>query len=212
MKIIEPSFKIESALDGVSALKHIELCGRVCYKSEHKLTEDSYKTFVKFLIDNGHTSVLEHYSFTIRFICDRGVSHEMVRHRHTGYSQESTRYCNYTMDKFGNEITVIRPYFFKNNSLRFDLWEDACRMSEVAYFALLNDGATPQEARSVLPNSTKTELVVTTTFREWRDIFKLRTSPAAHPQMREIMIPALKAAQEMFPIVFDDIEVKDYVS
>lgn len=212
MKIIEPSFEIQSALDGVSALKHVERCGRVCYKSEHKLSDNSYQLFIKSIIDRGHTSVLEHYSFTIRFICDRGVSHEMVRHRHTGYSQESTRYCNYTMEKFGKEITVIRPYFFKNNALLFDIWENACMVDERAYFDLLKYGATPQEARTVLPNSTKTELVVTTTFREWRDIFELRTSPAAHPQMREIMIPALRAAQKMFPIVFDDIEVKDYES
>lgn len=212
MKIIEPSFKIESALDGVSALKHIERCGRVCYKSEHNLTDDSYKKFIKSVIDRGHGSVLEHYSFTIRFICDRGVSHEMIRHRHSAYSQESTRYCNYTMEKFGNEITVIRPYFFGNNTLLFDIWESTCLVAEKGYFDLLKNGATAQEARSVLNNSTKTELVVTTTFREWREIFKLRTSPAAHPQMREVMIPTLKAAQEMFPIVFDDIEVKDYVS
>ena len=212
MKIIEPSFEIQSALDGISALKHVERCGRVCYKSEHRLTDDSYKAFIKSVIDRGHGSVLEHYSFTIRFICDRGVSHEMVRHRHSAYSQESTRYCNYTMDKFGNEITVIRPCFFGNNSLLFYIWENACMCAEASYFELLKHGATPQEARSVLPNSTKTELVVTTTFREWRDIFKLRTSPAAHPQMREIMIPALNAVKEIFPIVFDDIEVKDYDS
>lgn len=211
MKIVEPSFEIQSPLDGVQALKHIERCGRVCYKSEHKITNDSYLKFIKNIIDRGHGSVLEHYSFTIKFICDRGVSHEMVRHRHTGYSQESTRYCNYTIEQFGNEITVIRPYFFKNNSLLFDIWESTCMMAETGYFDLLNNGATAQEARTVLTNSTKTELVVTTTFREWREIFKLRTSPAAHPQMREIMIPALRAVQKMFPIVFDDIEVKDNV-
>lgn len=212
MKIIEPSFKIETALNGVDALKHVERCGRVCYKSEHNITEDSYKRFIKNIIDRGHESVLEHFSFTITFVCDRAISHEFVRHRPSGYSQESTRYCNYTMEKFGKEITVIRPYFFNDKPLLFDIWENACMNAEVGYFELLKNGATAQEARTVLPHSTKTTLVMTTNLREWRHVFKLRTSPAAHPQMREIMIPALKAVKEMFPIVFDDIEVEDYDS
>lgn len=210
MRIIKPSFEISAPMEGVNALKHIEKCGRVCYRSEHKITEDSYKTFLKSIIDRGHESVLEHFSFTITFVCDRGISHEFVRHRHTGYSQESTRYCNYSMDKFDNEITVIRPFFFEKKPLLFDIWENTCMMAEMAYFDLLKNGATPQEARDILPHSVKTTLVMTTNLREWRQIFKLRTSPAAHPQMREIMIPALKAAKEIFPIVFDDIEVEDY--
>lgn len=111
MKIISPSFEILTPLDGQAVLKHIELCGRVCYKSEDKITDTSASTFVASIIKRGHEAVLEHYDITVKFICDRGVSHELVRHRLASYCQESTRYCNYSKDGFGREITVIKPIF-----------------------------------------------------------------------------------------------------
>lgn len=207
MKIINAGYEFITPIDGMNILKTIEQIGRVCYKSEDLITEDSMIKFVKMLLARGHEAVLEHYSFTVKFIVDRGVSHEIVRHRMASYCQESTRYCNYSKNKFGNEITVIKPCFFNEGTDLFRDWKSAMRMSESHYFELLEQGATPQEARSVLPNSLKTEVVMTANIREWRHFFKLRTSPAAHPQMREVAIPLLKECQEKIPALFDDIEV-----
>jgi thymidylate synthase (FAD) len=206
MRIVKPSFHIEE-VDGMELLKKIEKAGRTCYKSEDRITDDSALTFVKTICKSGHESVLEHEKVTVRIICDRGVSHEIVRHRIAAYSQESTRYCNYSNSKFGNEITVIEPLFFKDNPERYELWKTAMEQAEATYFSLLKIGASPQEARSVLPNSLKTEIVVTYNLREWKHFFKLRTSPAAHPQMREIACPLLRAFQARIPIVFDDINL-----
>lgn len=127
-----------------------------------------------------------HYYITAKFICDRGVTHEIVRHRPASFCQESTRYCNYGKNQFGGEITVIRPYFLEENTPAWDFWKDACSVAEGAYFDLLEFGCTPQEARAVLPNSLKTELVMTANVQEWKHFFALRTSQAAHPQMREV--------------------------
>ena len=210
MKIVEPSFHIETLIDGDNILKSIEKAGRTCYKSEDSITPDSAKRFVDMIIKNGHHSVLEHQSITVLIICDRGVSHEIVRHRIAAYSQESTRYCNYAKDKFGNEITVIKPFFWDKDSEQYCIWQQAMQDAEVAYMQLIERSATPQEARSVLPNSLKTEIVVTYNLREWRHFFTLRTSKAAHPQMREITIPMLKEFQRLIPIVFDDIEANSF--
>lgn len=202
MKIISPSVEILTPLDGAAVLRHIEQCGRVCYKSEGKTTESSAPAFVANIIKRGHEAVLEHFDITVKFICDRGVSHEIVRHRMASYCQESTRYCNYAKDDFGNEITVIEPYYLDAQGLY--LWRRACEAAEASYFELLNWGRTPQEARAVLPNSLKTEVVMTANLREWRHFFKLRTAPAAHPQMREVAKMLLKQMREMVPVVFDD--------
>jgi len=205
MRIIEPSVEILDILDGKAILKSIEKIGRVCYKSESKITNESCEKFIENIIKSGHESVIEHEKVTVRFICDRGVSHEIVRHRIASYSQESTRYCNYAQDKFGNEITVIKPLFWKENSMEYKTWYDAMTAVEDAYNALIKAGAKAQEARSVLPNSLKTEIVVTMNLREWRHFFKLRTSMKAHPQMREIACVALKKMKEQIPVIFDDI-------
>lgn len=273
-------------------IKKIEKCGRVCYKSEDKITEDSAEKFVANIIKRGHEAVLEHASFifqvsfnvyedlrdkvmfvenrypvkmylrftdsegyivsgnvrawrdffhfagvppymddfvesnpilfpefkkvcsssfreglvrqistndlvstyqrlvhedvSVKFICDRGVTHEIVRHRPASFCQESTRYCNYRNGKFGGEITVIKPCFFKENSTRYLNWFVACESAETAYNAILEDGGTPQEARDVLPNSLKTELIMTAPLMEWCHFFNLRMSSAAHPQMQEV--------------------------
>jgi len=202
---IAPSFYFESEIDGMEILKKIERIGRTCYKSEDRITDDSAVKFVKMLVENGHEAMIEHVHVSVRIICDRGVSHEIVRHRMASYAQESTRYCNYGKDKFGNEITVIEPNFWNDKPDCKKVWEEAMKQAEEAYMKLIELGATPQEARSVLPNSLKTEIVVTMNLREWRHFFKLRTDKAAHPQIREIAVPLLKAFKEKIPVVFDDI-------
>jgi len=149
---------------------------------------------------------LEHFSFTVKFICDRGVSHEIVRHRIASYSQESTRYCNYSKGEFNGEITVIEPCFLVPGTTGYDIWYRACQMAEQYYFSMLDWGCSPQEARAVLPNSLKTELVMTANIREWRHFLKLRTSPAAHLQMREVASLLLKELKQKVPVLFDDIK------
>ena len=207
MKIINPSFEILSPVDGQAILQHIERCGRVCYKSEDKITDTSAQTFVGSIIKRGHEAVLEHASVTVKFVVDRGVSQEIVRHRLAAYCQESTRYCNYSKDGFGGQVTFIQPNFLDRGTRGWELWVLACEQAEKAYFDLLNWGCSPQEARAVLPNSLKTEVVMTANLREWRHFFKLRTAPAAHPQMREVTIPLLRRMQELIPVVFDDIKL-----
>ncbi len=202
MKVIQPSFVIEDTVAGDQILRNLERYGRVCYKSEDKITPDSARRFVAGILASGHESVIEHEKVTVRIICDRGVTHEIVRHRIGSYSQESTRYCNYR----SKDIQFIAPYFFANDERRHKIWLDAMQACEKAYNDLIEAGATPQEARSVLPNSLKTEIVVTYNLREWRHFFKLRCSKRAHPQMREITIPMLQEFQKRIPIIFDDIK------
>ncbi|MEL7639288.1 MAG: FAD-dependent thymidylate synthase [Solidesulfovibrio sp.] len=205
MKIVSPSFEVMELPNGNDLLRKIEAAGRTCYKSEDKVTETSSADFAKKLMKLGHLSVIEHVSATVRITCDRGVSHEIVRHRLASYSQESTRYANYSNKKFGGEISVVKPPFWDQNSHEYNLWVEAMENSEKAYLNLIKMGASPQQARSVLPNSLKTEIVVTCNIREWRHIFTLRCDKAAHPQMREIMIPLLTHFKTNIPILFDDI-------
>lgn len=208
MRIIEPSFEV-MPVNGEEILKNIERAGRTCYKSEDKITADSARKFVAGIVKSGHESVIEHEKITVRIICDRGVTHEIVRHRIASYSQESTRYCNYSADKFGNELTFIRPFYWNDDQEKMGVWMKAMARIEQVYMQLIQMGATPQEARAILPNSLKTEIVVTMNIREWRHFFKVRCSPAAHPQMREVAIPILKKFQEIIPVVFDDIKVEE---
>lgn len=233
MKPISPSFQIDLDVNGEELLKRIERAGRTCYKSEERITEISARKFVGGIIKSGHESVIEHEKVTVRVICDRGVTHEIVRHRIGSYSQESTRYVDY--EKRG--MQVITPLFFDSHSPRlplkipmplpsykpffedgipelgtvmdvneFDLWWMGMCFSEWLYVTLIKVfRRSPQEARSVLPNSLKTEIVITYNLREWRHFFKLRTSKRAHPQMLEITIPMLAKFKELIPVVFDDI-------
>lgn len=205
MEIIKPYFIIEDEIDGEQILENLERYGRTCYKSEDKITPGSARKFVAMVINSGHESVIEHEKVTVRVICDRGVTHEGVRHRIGSYSQESTRYCNYR----SRGIQVIEPFFFVGDKNKYQIWLNAMRACEKAYNALIEAGATPQEARSVLPNSLKTEIVITYNLREWRHFFKLRCSKRAHPQMREITIPLLREFQQKMPVVFDDIPVEE---
>lgn len=211
MKIIKPTFVIENPgtkLEVTEMLKRIERSGRTCYKSEDRITDESSVNFIKMVLDRHHESVIEHEKITVRFIVDRGVSHEIVRHRLASYSQESTRYCNYSKSKFGREITVIDPcdaFGWSTDDLRYINWKEACEQAEYNYFRLLELGATPQEARSVLPNSLKTELVMTANLREWRWFFEKRAHHTAHPQMREVAYPLRLAFQELIPVLFDNV-------
>ncbi len=212
MKVIEPSFEILTPISegGIKELQMIERIGRVCYKSEDKISPDgvSAKKFVKMLIDRGHEAMIEHSQLSVLFVCDRGVSHEIVRHRLCSFAQESTRYVNYSReDKAPEGIIFIKPCFLDEKSDKYREWLVACQDCEFWYLQAIKKGATPQEARAVLINSVKTEIVVTANYREWRNIFKLRCDQAAHPQMREIMIPLLAELKQRIQVVFDDIFV-----
>lgn len=220
MKILKPSYEILTPIDGVKELQHIERIGRVCYKSEGAITEDgeSAKKFVAMLIKRGHEAMIEHSTLSIKFTVDRGVSHELVRHRIASFAQESTRYVNYSLEKFGNQINVIDlqggieldKATSKLDARTIDLiineWLIAMADAEKHYLKMIELGATPQIARSVLPNSTKTEITITANYREWRNFFKLRVPETAHPQMREITIPLLNELKEKLPIIFGDID------
>lgn len=223
MKSLKARYEILTPIsDGaLQELKHIERIGRVCYKSEGKITEDgeSARKFVKMLIGRGHEAMLEHSTLSVKFTVDRGVSHEIVRHRIASFAQESTRYVNYSLDKFGNEVNFIDI----GEGIRLDAkmadldaktiaavvaeWREAMQDAERHYMRMLELGATPQIARSVLPNSTKTELMVTANYREWRNFFRLRTEKVAHPQMREVSVPLLEELKRRIPVIFEDIEV-----
>lgn len=210
MKIITPSYTIlrPCALDAVArkdALHAIADAARTCYKSTG--TDDA--TLVAQLVRSGHEAMLEHYSISVRFVVDRGVSHEIVRHRMASYAQESTRYCNYDKTKFGNEIMVVQPETFEEGSACYEIWRDACEAAEWAYFALRKDGATPELARDVLPMSLKTELVMTGNLREWRHFLALRavgTTGKPHPQIRQVALPLLHELAAWLPEVFADLD------
>lgn len=230
MQIINPSYEILTPINGVGILKFLEKIGRVCYKSEEKITDNSYIPFITNIVNRGHHAMLEHFSISVKFICDRGVSHELVRHRVASFAQESTRYCNYGSDKKG--MIFIKPCWFTHDIIgewtpiwnekplwewnlspeeneRFEalteaekIWFTAMVNLEESYNVVIEDW-TPQEARSVLPNSLKTEIVVTANLREWMHILDLRAAPTAHPQMRELMVPLLIDFYTNIPILFN---------
>lgn len=204
MNIIKPRVELMTDIP-TTVLQHIELCGRVCYKSEDKITDGSAERFVRGLIARGHESVLEHYSVSLRFFCDRGVTHELVRHRvGCSYAQESTRYVKY--GRKDNGITFIKPCYLTTGTAAYHAWCFAMEFAEQQYQAMLDCGCTAQEARAVLPNSLKTEIVVTMNLRAWRHFFELRLDKAAHPQMREVAKMALDLLSDHVPVVFDEFK------
>lgn len=209
MKIIKPSYEIEEKIEPEKIMNTIERAGRTCYKSENNIKEGSAEKFIENIIKRGHESVIEHEKITVRFICDRGVTHELVRHRIASYSQESTRYCNYCNDKFGNELTFIEPCFWngdtKEDKLNKKIWTETLEYIEKQYNNMIQSGAKPEQARSILPNSLKTEIVVTMNLRQWRHFFKLRTSPSAHPQIKEISDMLLDELKQKLPVIFGDL-------
>lgn len=209
MNIIKPYCVIEDELNEEKILKKIECAGRTCYKSEHIIGEDTAKRFVQAIIKRGHESVIEHEKITVRIVCDRGVTHEIVRHRIASYSQESTRYCNYCNEKFGNQLTFIEPCFFNTDSEQDiknkEVWLTSMKQIEENYNRLIENGAKPEEARAILPNSLKTEIVVTMNLRAWRHFLRLRTDRAAHPQIREISNIILDEFKVKLPTIFSDL-------
>ncbi len=208
MKIIEPYFEILHMADEDEIYRHLELAARTCYKSEDKITQGSAAQFLQRLVKSGHKSVIEHVSISVRIVCDRGVMAELTRHRLASFSIESTRYANYSKDKFGSEITVIRPFFWQNDSPQYNAWKMAMEACEKTYLELIESGAKAQEARSVLPNSLKTDIIITANIREWLHIFNLRCSKASHPQMREIMLPLLDEFYKRLPVLFESSHEK----
>jgi thymidylate synthase (FAD) len=233
MRLVRSSFELIDDIDPISVYKKIEKIGRVCYKSEDKITETSHEVFIKNLLKRQHLAMIEHVNITGKFICDRGVSHELVRHRLCSFAQESTRYCNY---KGG--VTFVIPSQFKSiperemelqkdikfgellsswlgpicpdegiESGAFD-WLWSMSYSEDNYLKMLRDGCTPQQARAVLPNSLKTEIVVTANLREWLYIFSLRLPSTAHPDMRDVMKKAYNILNEKLPLFFNEETVK----
>ena len=221
MRTVEASVEFINPPEYSVVLDTIEKVGRTCYKSEHLITEDSAEGFVRRLIQRGHEAMIEHGSVTMRFINDRGVSHEEVRHRIASFGQESTRYCNYSKDKFDGEVTYIdiergMELDATVSKLPFEVklaiiheWMVACLDAERHYMRMLELGATPQIARSVLNNSTKTELCITMNFREWRHFIRLRNDPTAHPQMREVAQQALDMLYEKYPVFFEEFVKED---
>lgn len=208
MKIVKPSATVASKFD-TDCLSLLESFGRVCYQSYDAINANSAEDFIRKIIARGHESVLEHFSFTVEFTCDRGISHEIVRHRLAAYSQESTRYCNYSNGKFNKEITVVKPYFLSKKPALYNNWLISCQTAEREYFNMLVASATAQEARSVLPTCLKTNLVMTANIREWRHFFRLRTDKAAHPDMRVIAVPLLAECKKRVPVLFEDIPIDE---
>ena len=211
MQAIKAYTQIYNDFDGQKILEKIEKVARTCYKSEGKIQEGSAAKMVASLIKSGHEAMLEHVSVTVKFVVDRGISHELVRHRLASFAQESTRYCNYSKDDFGSEITFIIPEYLEYKSEGWNIWKESMKQAEAAYFKMLDFGLSPQQARAVLPNSLKTEVVMTANLREWRHFFKLRalgTTGKPHPQMLEVTVPLLEDFKQMIPVVFDDLVVK----
>ena len=203
MRIIEPSIKIVTSTP--SALQVIERIGRICYKSEDKITVDSAEKFVRRIVKSGHHSVIEHANLSVIFICNRGVTHELVRHRLAAYSQESTRYCDYSSEKFGREIAVVVPYGLEQGTVQYGAWREGVNYAEQCYFRMLDAGCKPQIARSLLPISVKTEIGMTANFREWRHVITLRTSKAAHPAIRLLINKVKDWFQENYPVIIEDL-------
>ena len=222
MRTLKPQHVIigKDQIEGHKILKHIEKIARTCYKSEDLINNESAEKMIKKLIKMNHLAMIEHASVSVLFTCDRGVTHEIVRHRVASYAQESTRYVNYSKDKFGNEIgyidiaggialdTKMKDLPVETIDAIISEWHQACIDAEKHYMKMLELGATPQIARSVLNNSTKSDINVTMNLREWRHFFELRCDTPAHPQMRELVIPLLKEMSEVIPIVFDDLVEK----
>lgn len=201
MEVINPQVIIETLLLKDKIYTNLERCGRTAYKSEDRITPGSAERFLHSIIESGHESVLEHENITTRFICDRGVTHELVRHRIAAYTQESTRYCNYSK----TSMQFIKPCFWNEDDGKYKVWHAAMADAEKSYNLLIKEGASPQEARSVLPNSLKTEIVTTMNIREWRHVLRLRTGIAAHPQFREVACLLLNRLKGVLPVLFEDI-------
>ena len=203
MILVDPKVEVEN-FDPVKLMKRIERACRTCYRSEDKITEDSYKTLITNCIKRGHESVLEHEKITVRLTTNLSCYKDLTRHRICNFSIESTRYCNYSKDKFGSQLKLIRPFFY-SDSEKFELWSDCMNKIEDTYTAMSNLDCRPDEMRMVLPHSVAAEVTMTANVREWRHILSLRASNRAHPDVRQVMIPLLKYFKEKMPELFGDI-------
>lgn len=204
MKLIKPSVTLVYGPSNDVALTIIERSARTCYQSFEKSGPGSAEKLIRHCIARGHESVLEHVAASLRIICDRGVTHELVRHRvGVGYSQESTRYVNYK-----DGVEFIQPWWWSDTTWTptQDLFATVCRNAESAYGAMIESGMAPQAARAILPNCLKTEIVVTANLRAWRHIFRLRRDKAAHPDMRRVMDMAFDILSKMYPVFFEDMK------
>lgn len=203
-KYIEPKYEILTKIDKESFLLSCELAARTCYKSENKITEGSAEKLIKNLIKNKHLAMVEHCpNITVKFICDRAFSHELVRHRLCSFAQESQRYCKYE----NNDMEFIIPYWmYESRDIEErNMFYDVCHLTEQKYKELREKGLQAQAARCVLPNAVKTEVVVTANIREWRHLLQLRTAKDAHPEMQRVMRPLLEELKEKLPVFFEDI-------
>ena len=206
MKLIKSKVEILDNINGEEVINKIAKVARTCYKSEDASTLEKDKRLVENLIKSGHEAMIEFFDVTVKFTCDRGVSHELVRHRMASYAQESTRYCNYSKDKFGNELTFVIPSWWDNGTtIKKELFKEAWQHSEDTYRTLMASKVLPQEARAVLPNALKTEVNMKANLREWRHFFKLRCDAAAHPDIRVLALDLLKQMHNQIPIIFDDL-------
>ena len=207
MKVIQQSYEILTDLSNpMKILKDIERAGRVCYKSENCITDDSCVVFCKKILSHGHEAVIEHSQLSIKFTVDRAIANELVRHRIASYCQESSRYVNYSKDRFCSEIKLIEPEdLLPRDSVDYSIWQASCKNAEEAYMSMISNGVKPEIARNVLPLSTATEIIMTANIRELRSVMKLRTSARAHPQMRSTMRKLLDDLKSKIPVLFDDI-------
>ena len=220
MKLIRPSVDIPENIDGVQILKTLEKVARTCYKSEDKITEDdsSARKLIGTIMQVHHESILEFVDITVKFTCSRVTSQSIVRHRLGSYAQESTRYCNYSKDKFDNQLTFIIPQWstlsqgeytiddvLENAEPRDCIFLENCKNAELIYNRLVKVGCRAEEARDVLPFCTKTEINVKYNLREWRHFFELRCSSKAHPEIRLLARTLLKRFHEEIPLIFDDL-------
>ena len=204
MRLVEPWIKVEN-FDGVKIMKRIERSCRTCYRSEDKISEESYKNLLTNCLNRGHESVLEHEKITVRIYSDIGTYKDLTRHRFASFSVESTRYCSYNKDKYGNEIAVVNPVYMEDKEV-FETWKKAIEDMEKAYMKMKELGASTDMCREVLPHSTAAEYTMTANIREWKHILELRTTNHVHPAIRQVLIPLLLLFKEQMPEIFGDIE------
>ena len=203
MNLVEPWVKVEK-FDGEKVMKRIERACRTCYRSEEKITEDSYKNLIKNCITRGHESVLEHEKITVRIYNDIGSYKDLTRHRFASFSVESTRYCSYDKNKYGNQISVINPVYIEDKEI-YETWKQTIEEMEKGYMKLKELGASTDMCRNLLPHSTAAEYTMTANIREWKHIFSLRANNHVHPAIRQVMIPLLKYFKEQMPDIFDEV-------
>lgn len=210
MKIIKPELHIQK-YDGIQIMKNIEKACRTCYRSEDKITDDSYKKLISNCITRGHESVLEHEKITIQMICDLGVYKDLTRHRIASFSIESTRYCNYSKDKFSSELKFIEPVNIDKESDLYAYWENTMKRIEMNYLHMADAKATPDQMRMLLPHSIAATVQMTANVREWKHILTLRASKHTHPSIQQLMIPLLLDFKKQMPEIFNVVEYnKDF--